>query len=245
MKTRLFLFLSLFLALNLTAQDAYYNMVKASGNISDAAEAFNLKNLKYHAKIAKAANEVAISELKSTDCANVQDLSVSIAIHLETALVETDFATAKAHMITSKDLLVKLFYQYDVCSTKTNDETITESDDDLSDLEKQQKLLQEQQAELERKNKEIQQKLAEQKLKEAEELKNQFITKNKSAISQNVINYNTSLQLCNCKNENINVVYEKDLSALDMGALKTFFLEKAIKVSENYISLLKDCKSEQ
>ena len=240
MKKIYLLFLLSIIASQSDAQEVYSKFVKVNRNVSEGIKAFNIESLKYHAKISKSSIEAAQKVMSTTDCENAMDLTKSINIYLESALQAKDFATAEAHLITTKNLVSELFYEYNLCATASID-----NDPDLSELEKEQAKLLKQQAILEEKEREIKLKLQQQKREQAQQIKQNFIKINVDAITSNLKTYNASLKACNCDDVmDQNFISTEDFSNMATEKLKTYFINKNLKLTELYTSLLKNCKTE-
>ncbi|WP_179346300.1 hypothetical protein [Winogradskyella ursingii] len=251
MKKHYFLLLLFcFIFTKVNAQDIYPNLVKANRNITAGLKAYNIKSLQYHAKISKLSIDSSIQELTNEDCQKASDLSTSITIRLESALLAQDFATAEAHLVVCEELISKLFYEFNLCATNdsaknTNTELAKNNETELSKLEMEQAKLLEEQSKLKEKERKIEAQLAQQKSKQKQQLKANFIKLNKETIISNIESYNASLKACDC-NRNLDITFDgsQDFSNLEFEAIKSYFLDENIKLTKAYTSLLKDCKSE-
>lgn len=227
-------------------KDVHFNLSKVSKNITLGIKSYNVEDLKYHARISKKAIEIVERLVESEQCYTTQDLAGSIAIYLETALLAEELVTARTYLNKTEDLIIKAFYEYDTCSAaggEDNNSNTAVDDTALTDLQKQQAELKAQQLALEQKAKAIKEQLAEQEEKESLLKKEQFIALNEKSITENIRVYNELLKACDCEasisntSENIS-----DMSTKKILQIRTHYLDKAIKISQNYITVLNDCK---
>ncbi|WP_299889335.1 hypothetical protein [uncultured Lacinutrix sp.] len=249
MKKNYFLFfLFIFLIINITfgqhsnAKDVSLNLSKVSKNVTEGIKSYNLEDLKYHAKISKKAIHIVERLLEKEQCYNAADLSNSISIYLETAILAEELVNARTYLTKTEDLIIKAFYEYDICSTEESDNNNNNNNNNttaLSDLEQQQLDLKTQQAALEQKAKEIKLQLANQEVKK----KDLFIAENTKAISENIKAYNNLLKSCNCE-ESISTVgiNKANLITKSLEQIRTYYLDEIINISEIYLTKLKSCK---
>ncbi|WP_452231806.1 hypothetical protein [Lacinutrix sp. MEBiC02595] len=221
------------------------NLGIVTKNIDAGIKAYNIIDLKYHADLSKQAIESVIEALEATDCTSALDLSISISTYLDTALLADDLASGRTYLYMAEELIVKTFYEYELCNTltKENNELTQNSNNQLSDLEQQQAKLKQQQAELEQQANEIKRKLAEQQVKKSLLEKEQFITLQDKTIVENIKNYNDLLKTCDCNTTVNNSTENKiTLSSKTIEELKAYYLNKIIRITENHLQLLNTCK---
>ncbi|SHG45578.1 hypothetical protein [Winogradskyella jejuensis] len=227
-------------------EDVHVTLGKCRRNAVSGHKAFNLGNLKYYARRSKSAIDQLVKNSEFIDCNTAFDLSQSVVIHLESALLTEDFATAKAHLIKVEETSTEIFNAFNLC---TNNEIETVSivevseSVNLSEIEQQQALLKQQQEVLEQKERELKLKLAEQNKKKLELKKQSFITTNQKVIETNTKAYNNSLKACEC-NATLKYNTEEISSLLNktLDDLKDFYLSKTIEMTEDYMALLNECK---
>ncbi|WP_044399180.1 hypothetical protein [Lacinutrix sp. Hel_I_90] len=221
-----------------------FNLGVVSKNVTAGIESYNLEDLKYHARICKDAIEVVEKLVVEEQCFNTLDLSNSIAIYLETALLAEELVTARTYLSKTENLILKAFYEYDICTTKeVSSEPSNYGENALNELQQQQADLKAQQAELEQKAKDIKLQLAEQEKKESLLKKQQFITSNERAITSSITAYNDLLKSCDCQST---ISYSSEsasvLTAKNLQEIKTYYLDMSISISQDYTSKLKACK---
>ena len=225
--------------------DVHTNLRIVSKNITEGIKSYNFEGLKYHARLAKKSIETTKSLLESTDCTATYDLSQSISTYLDTALLGDDLAAGRSYLYMAEELIDKTFYEYEVCTTVQDDvsETSSGSNNELSQLEQQQADLKRQQAELEQKANDLKRKLEEQKVKESILEKEVFMTQQDKTIAANIKGYNDLLKNCNC-NATVSTTSEDKttLTSKSIEELKSYYLDKIIRTTENYLQLLHSCK---
>ncbi|TCK66761.1 hypothetical protein DFQ05_2035 [Winogradskyella wandonensis] len=243
MKKYYLLILPLFLCFYATAQDVHVILGKCSRNAVSGHKSYNLGNLKYYANRSKNAIDQLVANTDFITCDAAYDLSKSITIHLESALLTEDFATAKAHLIKVEETSVEIFNAYNLCSLNNGSEVSEDSNtNDLSKLEEQQDALKQQQEVLEKKEQELKQQLIKQNKKKAQLEKLEFVKRNKATVLASISSYNSLLKSCNCSGK-INEPNEMiDIAEKNIDALKILYLNKSIRLARNYIKLLEECQ---
>lgn len=225
--------------------DVHTNLRIVSKNITEGIKSYNFEGLKYHARIAKKSIETTKSLLESTDCTTTYDLAQSISTYLDTALLGDDLAAGRSYLYMAEELIDKTFYEYEVCTT-ASDDTSAVSDgntNELSQLEQQQADLKRQQAELEQKANDLKRKLEEQKVKASLLEKEVFMTQQDKAIAKNITSYNELLKNCNCNATITDTPDDKTaLSSKSIEQLRSYYLDKIIRITENYLQQLNSCK---
>lgn len=226
------------------ATNVRFNLGKVSKNVIAGIESYNLEDLKYHARLSKESIEIVEKLVESEQCYNALDISNSIAIYLETALLAEELVTARTYLNKTEDLILKAFYEYDICSNEeANAESSNYGENALTDLQQQQAELKAQQAALEQKAKDIKLQLAEQERQETLLKKQQFVTSNERAMTSSINAYNDVLKSCECQTslapsqESIS-----DLSTKTIQDIKTHYLDKSIVISQSFGAKLKACK---
>ncbi|WP_028606996.1 hypothetical protein [uncultured Olleya sp.] len=253
MKKNYFTILLCIIALQLThaknyvTGDVHTNLGIVSKNLTAGIESYNLAGLQYHADLCKKAIENVKTSLQDSDCTKALDLSRSISTYMDTALLADDLASGRTYLQMAEKLILDIFYEYDVCtSSETTATTDVETDKGgsaLSQLEQQQAQLKQQQAALEQQANALKQQLADQKAKKAQLEKEQFIIKQNQAIANNVSSYNNLLQSCNCNTTvNDNTGSTMDATTATIPEIKSYYLEKAVKITQQYLEKLKTCK---
>ena len=233
-----------FLFLQTHAQDVHVTLGKFSRNAAFGSKAFNLKNVKYYANLSKKAIDEVIQNQDFMNCNNAYDLSQTAIIHLESALLNDDFATAKSHLYKVEEITSEIFNEYNLCTIKNDTEFTTSENSSLSDIERQQERLKQQQIELVRQEKELRLKLEAQKNKKLELEKQNFINNNQKALTEHIRTYNTSLKACDCNSTITGEDFAtSDLLAKDIDELKVFYINKTMELTQHYITLLGNCKT--
>jgi hypothetical protein len=222
-----------------------YNLGEVSKNVTSGIESYNLEDLKYHARICKESIEVVEKLVEAEQCYNTLDLSNSIAIYLETALLAEELVTARTYLNKTEELILKAFYEYDICKSEfSNAKSSKYGENALNTLQQKQADLKARQAGLEQQAKDIELQLAEQEKRESLLKKQQFIVSNERAITRNINTYNDVLKSCDCQDtmsyasESVSVISAKNFQDIRM-----HYLDTIIGISENYTSKLKACKN--
>lgn len=229
-----------------SSEDIQSELGIVSSNVASGEKAIYIEDLKHHIKLSKAAIKNVINNLKASNCKEALELCNEISGILDSAEFSNDLKGGRAYLTNVKPLIVKAFYQYDICTiNETNYSTDSNSNNEaLTNLQQQQSDLKQQQIQLEKKAEEIKRKLAEQQTKESQLKKQKFIALNEKATATNLKAYNDLLKACNC-NTSIydNRVPSTDLSSKSIDDIKTYFLNKVIRISESYIDKLNLCKN--
>jgi len=223
-------------------EDIHFNLGKVQKNVTSGIKSYNLEDLKHHVKYSKTAINNVIRGIKSTECSNALELSDEISTLLDTALLSEELSTGRYYLKMIQDLINKVFYEYESCTIK--DDTTNSSNNSLAYIEEEQSDLELQQIALEKKAAEIKQMLAEQRLKQVNLEKNKFIESNEKAIKSNIKAYNDLLKACNC-NATITNTNESTISlkSKDLEEIRTHYIDKTIRISENYLAELNGCKN--
>lgn len=221
-----------------------FNLGEVSLNVTSGIKAYTLEDVKYHARICKKAIEIVKKLAEAEECYNTLDLSKTIAIYLDSALLAEELVTARTFLSKTEDLIAKAFYEYEICKRgEANTKSSAYGENALSALQQQQADLKAQQAALEQKAKDIKLQLAEQEKKESLLKKEQFIAANEIAITSSINAYNEVLKLCDCKDT---ILYNSEsvsvISSKNFQDIKMYYLDINIKISENYTNKLKACK---
>lgn len=246
MKKRYLLFFLCFVfALNVKANNfnsdlTSKNLDEASKNIASGIKSFNFQDFNFHVNHAKNAVVMLYSEMQSIQCNSAIDLSQEIAGRLDMALESEELVTGRYHLKLAEPLMLKLFYEYELCTT-----TVT-PDNALANLEAKQAKLKEQQLALAQQAKNLKLELEKQQVMELALKKEQFITLNKSKVKQNVKAFNEVLSACGC-NAKVDSFkgYTVGLSAKTTSEIKAHYLNEVIKASESYIDKLRACKKQK
>lgn len=252
MKKNYVLFFLLILFLNIShsqqsnSEDVGLNLSKIRKNAMSGIKAFDLEDLKYHAKISKSAIDKVERILEQEACYNAYDIAHSMSIYLETALLAEDFNSAQVYLKKTEGLINDAFYEYDICgTTHSNNHAIEDTIEDgaSTDLESQQLKLKQQQLALEQKAKAIALQLAQKEAEESQLKKENFITEKVKAINEDIKRYNTLLKSFDC-NQTV-TAYTKNTSNVSTKSLqdiRTYFLDEIVDVYETYIVKAKKCK---
>lgn len=255
-KRHLLFFLCLLFTVSIKAQDTNHeiqtNLDVANKNIKSAAEAFNLGDLSYHLKRAKVAVNDLKKQIRNINCSKALAITNEVSDLLDKALL-IDVLNTKRHFISlSEPLILSVYYEYDVCVSspetaeveekvvKTPEVSETESNH-LTDLATQQASLLAQQQALEQRAKDLKIQLELQKKKESGLIKEEFINSHNSLFEETIATYNKMLKACNCNTK----IIEKtsySLRTKTIEQLKKSYLERMLRVSDNYVDKLKDCK---
>lgn len=205
----------------------------------DAGEAsFNLEDLKYHSKKALLAIKTVKGNLDIEKCEKTFEVSVRISDLLDSALISEELVEGQRYLNTSKSLITKAFYEFEICSS------IDHADLALNNLEQQQTQLKQQQLELERQAAQIKKQLEEQKQKEINLKKEAYINSNEKALQKTINAYNETLKACGC-NQSVTSTNTNNLASKNnsIEQIKAFYIEKMLSISQVYQSKLSACKN--
>lgn len=222
--------------------DAQSHIVYAYNNAKTALEVNNLVDLKYYAGKTLESFKHVQSVLGTCNCENIENYTYESIQKLSKVPKTTKMSDAQYFVGKAKEYAQKIITALDYYTA--NEQNISVTNYESTDLEQEQLKLKVQQETLLRKQEALKQQLAKQKQEELMMEKQQLILKNNVAIAKNIQAYNELLNACNCNSEisDQSVKQQEDkLLSKSVDEIKSYYIKSIKDITSNYMSMLNTC----
>ena len=210
----------------------------AYSHAKSAYDSNNISDLKYYANRSLEAFQRAEGKLKECGCGEALENSANAILNLEKVDTAETYEDSRFFMKRARSLANTIIGDLDNCNQ------ISQEEEELLDLEMEQKLLKEKQMALQQKQAELKERMIEQKMKEERLQKEILMSNYESAIRENINTYNESLRMCGCNGNIENTTTTSDaLYSLSDADIREHYITIIKNISALYLAKLDTCNA--
>jgi hypothetical protein len=217
--------------------DVYGDLNNAYANVRDAYEANNISHLKYYSQRSLELFKTVQIDLKDCDCDKAYELAIDATEILKKIKPADTYEDGRYLVKRARELGSETITALDMC-------TISETNEDEADLEREDEILIAQDVEIARKEAELKQLHEQRRLNEIKLKKEILVKKNEAAIAIKIKSFNDVLAACDCTATIEKESYNMDaLLTKDIDVIKHKYLTINQSMTLTYLAELKKCGS--